>query len=166
MSDEDGATQGHGDDEQPVEADVPKTRSHPRIPTNRDSDNMKILDTLSADHGVHSCVECVEGRGVGGQHRPESVDPEEEDEMTLMVAFDYGFMTREGADAFPTFPILMYRDNSGAQRVATWCERKTQCLSLVGFIRDSGLRRETQKCDNEPSTQCLQGFDDAAYMVV
>ena len=57
-----------------------------------------------AAHAVHRnwCAACVEGRGVGGQHRIELL--EERERMITNVAFDYGFMTQENAD---TFPILI-----------------------------------------------------------
>ena len=44
------------------------------------------------------CAACVEGRGVGGQHRLELLEEEERQRTTPIVAFDYGFMTQENAD--------------------------------------------------------------------
>ena len=55
-----------GNAEEPVEAEVPRVRLNPKNPTSRERNkNMKILDTLSTEIGAA----CVEGRGVGGQHR-------------------------------------------------------------------------------------------------
>ena len=49
---------------------------------------MKIQDMLSA--GVW-CAACVEGRGVGGQHRSELLEEEERERTTPIVAFDFCF---------------------------------------------------------------------------
>ena len=53
-------------------------------------------------HAMYSnwCAACVEGRGVGGQHRIGLLDEEERERSTPIVAFDYGFMTPENADTF------------------------------------------------------------------
>ena len=77
--------------------------------------------------------------------------------MTPIVAFDYGFLTRENAD---TFPILICRSSRYVQTGATCCERKgptAYSISfLVGFIKDLGFRRIILKCDDESSTKALQ----------
>ena len=57
-------------------------------------------------------VACVEGRGVGGQHRIELLEEEERERTSPIVAFDYGFLTQETAD---TFPILICRDSRYGQ---------------------------------------------------
>ena len=49
---------------------------------------MKIQDMLFPEIGVAACVE---GRGVGGQHRLELLEEEERQRTTPIVAFDYGF---------------------------------------------------------------------------
>ena len=67
------------------------------------------------------CAACVEGRGVGGQHRVELLEEEERERTTSIVAFDYGFMTQENADAFP---FLICRDSRYGQTGAACCERK------------------------------------------
>ena len=76
---------------------------------------------------------------------------------TLIVAFDYGFLTQENAD---TFPILICRYSRYGQTGATCCERKGRTAYsisfLVGFIKDLGFRRIILKCDNEASTKALQ----------
>ena len=75
-------------------------------------------------HAVYRslCAACVEGRGVGAQHRIELLEEEEERERTTpIVAFDHGFLTQENAD---TFPILICRDSRYGQSGATCCERK------------------------------------------
>ena len=109
-------------------------------------------------HAVYRnwCAACVEGRGVGGQHRIELLEEEERERTTPIVAFDYGFLTQKNAD---TSPILVCRDSRYGQTGATCCERKgptTYPISfLVGFIQDLGFRRITLKCDNEPTTKAL-----------
>ena len=110
-------------------------------------------------HAVYKswCAACVEGRGVGGQHRIELLEEEERDRTTPIVAFDYGFLTQENAD---TFPILICRDSRYGQTGATCCERKGPTAYTIsfleGFIKDPGFRRIKSKCDNEPSTKALQ----------
>ena len=100
---------------------------------------------------------CVEGRGVGEQHRIEQMEEEERERTTPIVAFDYGFLTQENAD---TFPILICRDSRCGQTGATCCERKGPTALfisfLVSFIKDLGFRRIILNCDNEPSTKALQ----------
>ena len=79
---------------------------------------MWILNMLFTGIGV---LACVEGRGVGGQHRIELLEEEEREKTTPIVAFDHGFMTKENPD---TFPILICRDSRYGQMGATCCERK------------------------------------------
>ena len=57
-------------------------------------------------HAVYRswCAACVEGRGVGGQHRIELLEEEKRERTIPIVAFDYGFLTQENAD---TFQILI-----------------------------------------------------------
>ena len=61
---------------------------------------------------------------------------------TPIVAFDYGFLTKDNAD---TFPILICRDSRYGQTGATCCERKgptAYSISLlVVFIKDLGFCR-------------------------
>ena len=85
-------------------------------------------------HAVYRswCAACVEGRGVGGQHRIELMEEEEERERTLrFVAFDYGFLTQENAD---TFPILICRDSRYGETGATCCERKGPTVYSFLFL--------------------------------
>ena len=85
---------------------------------------------------------CVEGRGVGGQHRIELLDEEERERTIPIVAFCCGFLTQVNTD---TFPILICRDSRYGQTGATCCERKGppaySLSSLVGFIKDLVFRR-------------------------
>ena len=74
---------------------------------------------------------CVEGRGVGGQHRIELLDEEERERTTAIVAFDYCFVTQENAD---TFPILICRDSRYGQSGATCCERKGPTAYSNSFL--------------------------------
>ena len=131
------------EDEEPLEAEIPRVRMNPKNPTSREKQEHEA-----------ACVEC---RGVGGQHRIELLEEEERERTTPIVAFDYGFSTQESAD---TFPILICRDSRYCQTGATCCERKRPTAYsisfLVGFIKDLGFRRNILKCDNEPSTKALQ----------
>ena len=142
---------GNGEDEEPLEAEVPRARMNPKNPTSREKQEHE-----DSGHAVYRswCAACVEGRGVGGQHRIELLKEEKRERTTPIVAFDYGFTTLENADAFP---ILIWRDSRYGQ---TCCERKgltAYFISfLVGFVKDLGFRRNILKCDNEPSTQALQ----------
>ena len=81
------------------------------------------------------CAACVEGRGVGGQHRLELLDEEARERTTPTVAFDHGLMTQENADGFP---ILSCRDSRYGQTGWTRCERKGPSAysisCLVGFF--------------------------------
>ena len=141
-------------DEEPSEAEIPRVRMNPKNPTIRG-----IQEHEDSGHVVYRsfCAACVEGRGVGGQHRIELLDEEERERTTPIVAFDYGFLTQENAD---TFPSLICRDSRYGQTGATCCERKgptAYSISfLVGFIKDLGFRRIILKCDIEPSTKALQ----------
>ena len=103
------------------------------------------------------CAACVEGRGVGGQHRIELSEEEERERTTPIVAFDYGLLTQENTD---TFPILIYQNNKYGRTRGTCCERKAptphSISFLVGFIKDLGFRRTILKCDHEPRTKALQ----------
>ena len=98
---------------------------------------MKIQDMLCTVVGVQACVE---GRGVGGQHRIELLEEEERARTFPIVTFDYGSMTQENAD---TFPILICRNSRCGQTGATCCEwigpTAYSISFLVGFIKDLGF---------------------------
>ena len=96
---------GNEGDEEPLEAEIPRVRMNPKNPTSREKQEHE-----NSEHAVHRSwhVACVEGRGVGGQHRIELLEEEERERTTPIVAFDYGFLTQENAD---TFPILICRDS-------------------------------------------------------
>ena len=89
---------------------------------------MKIQDLLFTEN----CVLLVS--------RIEVLEEEEREITTPIVAFDYGFMTQENAD---TFPSLICRDSRYGQTGATCCERKGPTANfislLVGFIEDLGF---------------------------
>ena len=135
---------GNEEDEEPFEAEIPRVRMNPKNPA-----DMKIQDILSTGVGV---LLVSKGRGVGGQHRIELLEGEERERTTPIVAFDYGFLTRENAD---TFPILICRDSRHGQTGATCCERKGPTAFsisfLVDFIKDLDFRRIILKCENEPT---------------
>ena len=144
---------GSEEDEEPLEAEIPRVRMSPKIPTSREKQ-----EHSDSGHAIYRswCAACVEGQGVGGQHRIELLE-EERERTTPIVAFDYGFLTLENAD---TFPILICRDSRYGQTGATCCERKGPTAYsfsfLVGFIKDFGFRRIILKCHNEPSTKAPQ----------
>ena len=127
---------------------------NPRNPTSREKQERE-----DSGHAAYRswCAACVEGRGVGGQHRIELLEEEERERTTPIVAFDYGFLTQENAD---TSPILICRDSRYGQTGATCCERRgptAYSISfLVGFIKGLGFRRIILTCDSEPSTKALQ----------
>ena len=95
---------GNDEDEEYLEAEIPRVRMNPKNPTIREKQEPE-----DSGHAVYRswCAACVEGRGVGGQHRIELLEAEERERTTLNVAFDYSFLTQANAD---TFPILICRD--------------------------------------------------------
>ena len=130
---------GNEEDEEPLEAEIPRVRMNPKNPTSREKQEHE-------DSGQAACrtwcAVCVEGRGVGGPHRIELLEEEEREKTTPIVTFDNGFLTQEIAD---TFPILICRDSRYGQTGATCCEQKGPTAYfisfLVGFINDLGFRR-------------------------
>ena len=96
---------GNDEDEEPLEAEIPKVRINPKIPTSREKQGHE--DSARAVYRSW-CAACVECRGVGGQHRIELLEEQERERTTPIVAFDYGFLTQENTD---TFPITICRDN-------------------------------------------------------
>ena len=121
---------------------------NPKNPTSREKQERE--DSGHAVLQEMVCGFCLDGRGVGGQHRIELLEEGEKERTTPIVVFDCGFLTQENAD---TFPILICRDSRYGQTGATCCERKgptAYSISfLVGFIKDLGFRRIILTCDNE-----------------
>ena len=91
---------GNEEDEEPLEAEIPRVRMNPKTPTCREKQEHE-----DSGHVVYRswCAAFVEGRGVGGQHRTELSEGGESERTTPIVVFNYGFQTHENAD---TFPIL------------------------------------------------------------
>ena len=81
---------GNDEDEETLEAEVSRARMNPKNPTSREKQEHE-----DSGHAVYrnSRAACVEGRGVGGEHRIELLEEEERERTTLIVAFDYGFLT-------------------------------------------------------------------------
>ena len=66
-------------------AEVPRARTSQKNPTSRE----KQAHEDSGDATYRNwCAACVEGRGVGGQHRIELLEGEERERTTPFVAFD------------------------------------------------------------------------------
>ena len=69
---------GNEEDEEPLEAEIPRVPMNPKNPTSREKQEHE-----DAGHAVlqelvcRSWCACVEGRGVGGQHRIELLEEEE-----------------------------------------------------------------------------------------
>ena len=72
---------GNDEDEEPLEAEIPRIRMNPKNPTSRDEDS---------GHAVYRswCAACVEVRGVCGQHRIGLLEDEERARTTPILAFD------------------------------------------------------------------------------
>ena len=141
---------GNEEDEEPLEAEIPRFRVNPKNPTSREKQEHE-----DSGHAVYRSwrAACVEGRGVGGQHRIELLEEEERERTTPIVRFRLRFSDTGKR-------ILICRDTRYGQTGATCCERKGPTADsisfLVGFIKDLGLRRIIFKCDKEPSTEALQ----------
>ena len=77
------------EDEEPLEAEIPRVRLNPKNPTSREKqEHERFRDAVYRSW----CAACVEGRGVGGQHRVKLLEEEEREKTTPMLAFDYGFL--------------------------------------------------------------------------
>ena len=76
---------GNEEDEEPLEAEMPRVRMNPKNPKSREKQEHE--DTGHADYRSW-CAACVKGRGVGRRHRVELWD-EERERTTPIVAFDY-----------------------------------------------------------------------------
>ena len=72
---------GNDDDEDPLEAEIPRVRMNPKNPTNRVKQEHE-----DSGHAVYRCwcATCVEGRGVGVLHRIELL--EEEERLSLLTS--------------------------------------------------------------------------------
>ena len=62
-----------------MEAEIPRVRMNPKNPTSREKQEHE-----DSGHAVcrSRCAACVEGRGVGGQHRIELLEEEERDHVS------------------------------------------------------------------------------------
>ena len=62
---------GSEEDEEPLEAEIPRVRMNPKNPSSREKQEHE-----DSGHAVHRswCAACVEGRGVGGKHRIELLE--------------------------------------------------------------------------------------------
>ena len=78
---------GNEEDEEPLEAEIPRVRMNPKNPASREKQEHE-----DSGHAVCKswCAACVESRRVGGKHRVELLE-EERERTTAIVAFDYGF---------------------------------------------------------------------------
>ena len=73
---------GNAEDEEPLEAEVPGARIIPRNPTSREKQEHE--DPRHAVSRNWSAA-CVDGRGVGGQHRIELVEEREKLRLLLSI---------------------------------------------------------------------------------
>ena len=69
---------GNEEDEEPLEAEIPRVRMHPKNPTSREKEEHE-----DSGHAVYRswCAACVEGPIVGGQHRIELMEEEEKERL-------------------------------------------------------------------------------------
>ena len=84
-----------GDDIEPIgesRADV----EIPKNPTSREKQEHE-----DSGHAVYRswCAACVEGRGVGGQHRIGLLEKDERERTTPIVAFDHTGKRRHGSNS-------------------------------------------------------------------
>ena len=126
---------------------------NPKNPSSREENE-------GARHAVRRkwSAACVEGRGVGEQHRTEQLEDEERERTTpIAVACDYGGMTKENAD---TLPVLICQDSRYDQTGATCCERKGPAAYSISFhvgsIKGLGFGRVILRCDNDAGTKSLE----------
>ena len=65
---------GNGEDEEPLEAEIARVRMNPKNPTSRERQEHE-----DSGHVVYRswCAACVDGRGVGGQHRTKLLEEQE-----------------------------------------------------------------------------------------
>ena len=116
---------GNDEDEEPLEAQAPRARMTLKIPrVDREHEDSGMLFTELG-------VACVQGRGAGGHHRVELLEEEGRARTTQIVAFDYGLMTQENADTFPT---LVCRDSRCGQTGVTCCGRGCPAAYSISFL--------------------------------
>ena len=120
---------------------------NPKNPTSREKQEHE-----DSGHAVCRswCAACVEGRGVGGQHRIELLVEEERERTTPIVAFGCGFVTHENADTIPVDMVKL-----GGRVVSGKVPQRISFYFLL-VLSEVFFRRIMLKCDNEPSTQSLQ----------
>ena len=75
-------------DEEPLEAEIPRVRMNPKNPTSREKQEHE-----DSGHAVNRswCAACVEGRGVGVQHRIELLEEEEREKNDSERSFRLRF---------------------------------------------------------------------------
>ena len=127
---------GNEEDEEHLEAEIPRVRMNPKSPTSREKQ-----DHEDSGHAVYT------GVGVLLVSKVE----------VLVDNIELNCWRKRKEKGFP---ILICRDSRYGQTGATCCEWKgptAHSISfLVGFIKDLGFRRVILKCDNEPSTKAVQ----------
>ena len=76
---------GNDEDEEPLEAEIPRVRMNPKNPTNQETQEHE-----DSGHAVYCswCAACVEDGGVGEQHRIELLQEEERERTTSIGAFE------------------------------------------------------------------------------
>ena len=88
---------GNDEEEESLEAEILRVRMNSKNHTRQEKQAHE-----DSGHAVYRSwrAACVEGRGVGGQHRIELLEEEERERTTPIEAFDYGILTQENADTF------------------------------------------------------------------
>ena len=137
---------GNEEDEEPLEAEIPRVRMNPKNPTSREKQEHE-----DSGHAVYRswCAACVKGRGVGGQHRIALL----EERRKRKDDSNRGFRLR-----FSDAGKRRHVSNSDLSRQQIWSNGSDSCQLkgrtaysisfLVGFIKDLGFRRIIWKCDN------------------
>ena len=137
---------GNGEDAGPLEAGVPRTRKNLKNPTSREKQEPEV-----SGHTVYRnwCAACVEGRGIGEQHRIELLEDEERETTIPIVAFDQGSMAPDSMETMQrtmTFDSALENTcslvSSVSHELMDRCEVERNRISLadVGTLGEAHLK--------------------------
>ena len=145
---------GNEEDEEPLEAEFHRATMNPKNPTSREQQQHE-----DSGHAVYRscCAACVEGRGVGGQHRIELLEDEERERTSPIVAFDHDFLTGKrrhvsNSDLSRQAGMVKLERHVVNGIVPQHTPYHFLCVSSKIFV----LRRFILKCDHEPSAKSIQ----------